>query len=180
MLFRSFFEAILEMKVSLNTIKQYTTADMGVDELVAKINAQLGGVEETVDLGQRYKDPLIVKVVSCDDHPNADRLHVCKIDDGQVIADVPRDESGYVQVVCGAPNVHADMFAVWLPPKSTVPSSFSDVEPFVLDARELRGVVSQGMMASPKELGLGDSHDGILEIDPHERSEEHTSELQSH
>ena len=156
------------MKVSLNTVKQYTTVDLPLDDLLVKINGQLGGVEEVVDLSERYKDARIVRIVACDDHPNADRLHVCKVDDGGQVADVPRDENGLVQVVCGAPNARADIFAVWLPPKSTVPSSFADKEPFVLDARELRGVLSQGMMASPKELGLGDDHDGILEIDPSE------------
>lgn len=156
------------MKISLNTIKQYTSVDLTVDELVEKINRQLGGVEEVTDLGKRYEGAVIVRVVQCDDHPNADRLHVCKIDDGGTVEGVVRDENGLVQVVCGAPNVHADMFVVWLPPKSTVPSSFTEKEPFVLDARELRGVVSNGMLASAKELAIGDSHEGILEIDPNE------------
>ncbi len=156
------------MRVSLNTIKKYTEVNIGVDELVAKINAQLGGVESVTNIGDKYKDAVIVRLVACDDHPNADRLHTCKVDDGGVVADVPRDEQGHVQVVCGAPNARTDMFAVWLPPQSTVPSSFGDPDPFVLDARELRGVLSQGMLASPSELGLGDSHDGILEIDPSE------------
>jgi len=156
------------MRVSLNAIKQYTDIDLSVDELVSKINAQLGGVEKVIDLGERYKDAVIVRVVSCDDHADADRLHVCKIDDGGVVKDVERDENGLVQVVCGAPNVKAGMFVVWLPPKSTVPSSFDDKELFVLEARALRGVVSNGMLASAKELAIGDSHDGILEIDPSE------------
>lgn len=154
------------MRVSLNTVKRYTDVDLSVDKLVKKINEQLGGVEDVIDLSERYKDAIIVRVVECVDHPNADRLHVCKIDDGGVVEGVERDEKGYVQVVCGAPNVRTDMFAVWLPPKSTVPSSFDEKELFVLDARELRGVMSNGMMASAKELALGESHDGILEIDP--------------
>ena len=156
------------MKVSLNTIKQYTSVDLAVDELVEKINRQLGGVEEVTDLGARYEGAVIVRVVQCEDHPNADRLHVCRVDDGGVVQDVERGEDGLVQVVCGAPNVHTDMFAVWLPPSSAVPSSFGDKEPFVLEARELRGVVSNGMLASAKELAIGDSHEGILEIDPEE------------
>jgi phenylalanyl-tRNA synthetase beta chain len=155
------------MKVSLNTVKKYTAVDLPVDKLVAKINEQLGGVEEVIDLGKRYEGAVIVKVVNCDDHPNADRLHVCKVDDGGAVPNMPRDESGLVQVVCGAPNVHADMLAVWLPPGSTVPESY-DKDPFVLEARDLRGVVSNGMLASPKELSFGDSHEGILEIDASE------------
>ncbi|MEP6710757.1 MAG: hypothetical protein ABJA64_03480, partial [Candidatus Saccharibacteria bacterium] len=145
------------MKVSLNSIKQYTDVDLSVDELVKKINEQLGGVEEVIDLGERYKDAMIVKVVKCDKHPNADKLSVCEIDAGT---------GQNVQVVCGAPNVREGIFVVWLPPGSTVPASFDEKELFVLEPKELRGVVSNGMLASAKELGIGDSHDGILEIDP--------------
>ncbi len=158
------------MKVSLNTVKQYTDVSLPINELVHKVNSQLGGVEEVIELATKYKDPVIVKVVKAEQHPNADRLKVVKIDDGGVIADVPRDEDGLVQVVCGAPNARTDIFAVWLPPKSTVPASFDEAEPFVLDARELRGVLSQGMLAAPDELALSSEHDGILEIDPNEWS----------
>lgn len=147
------------MRVSVQTVKQYTDINVGVDELVAKINAQLGGVEGVIDFGTRYKDATVVRVVSCEKHPNADKLSVCQIDVGG---------DSLVQVVCGAPNVHTDMYAVWLPPESTVPASFDDETPFVLGVRELRGVVSNGMLASAAELGIGDDHSGIIELDPQE------------
>ena len=156
------------MKVSLNIIKQFTSVDLPVNELVQKINQQLGGVEEVIDLGAKYKDTRIVKVLSAQKHPNADKLSLCIIDDGGVVEGVERDENGHVQVVCGAPNVHSDMYAIWLPPKSTVPASYDTAEPFVLEARELRGLMSNGMLASAKELGLGDDHSGIVEINPDE------------
>jgi phenylalanyl-tRNA synthetase beta chain len=156
------------MKVSLNTVKQFTDVDLSVDELVVKINSQLGAVEEIIDLADVYKDALIVKVVECEKHPAADRLNITKIDDGGVTEDIERDGNGLIQVVCGAPNVHADMFAVWLPPQSVVPASYHDDEPFVLGARELRGVLSQGMLAAADELGIGSDHEGILVIDPNE------------
>lgn len=157
------------MKVSLNIVKQFIDFELPpVDELVERINEQLGGVEDVISLGAKYKDPIIVRVVECEKHPNADRLNVTKIDDGGVTPNVPRDDNGFVQVVCGAPNVHADMLAVWLPPGSTVPASFDDPEQFVLSARELRGVLSQGMLAAPDELALGTSHEGLLEINPGE------------
>lgn len=159
------------MKVSLNTIKQYIDFELPpVPELVQRINEQLGQVEEVIDLSQKYKDPVIVKVVEAEQHPNADRLRVCKVDDSGVVKDVPRDENGYVQVVCGAPNAVAGMHAVWLPPASTVPASFDDIEPFVLSARELRGVLSQGMLAAADELAIGADHAGIIEINPDEWS----------
>lgn len=152
------------MKVSLNTVKQYTDVNLPIDELVHKINSQLGKAEEVIDLATKYKDAVIVKIVSAEQHPNADRLRVCMVDDGGVVADVPRDDNGHVQVVCGAPNARAGILAVWLPPKSTVPASFDEPTPFVLDARELRGVLSQGMLAAPDELAINGEHDGILEI----------------
>ena len=157
------------MKVSLNIIKQLINFELPpVDELVARVNQQLGGVEEVIDLKSKYGGARIVRVVECAKHPDADRLSVTKIDDGGVVADVPRDENGLVQVVCGAPNVHADMWAIWLPPKSTVPASFDDDEPFVLAARSLRGVLSQGMLAAADELDIGTDHEGIIEIHEHD------------
>lgn len=139
-------------------------SSIGADEVVKKIGAQLGAVESVTNFGARFTGAVIAKVVTCDNHPNADRLHVCTIDDGGITPGVNRLENGLVQVVCGAPNVRAGLGVVWLPPGSTVPASFDDAEPFVLGARELRGVVSNGMIASAKELGIGDDHAGILEI----------------
>ena len=153
------------MKVSLNIVRDLINFELpSVDELVLRVNQQLGGVEEVIDLGAKYSGARIVRVVECGKHPDADRLSVTKIDDGGAVPDVPRDDNGYVQVVCGAPNVHADMWAIWLPPGSTVPVSFDDTEPFVLGARPLRGVLSQGMLAAADELAIGTDHKGIIEI----------------
>lgn len=144
------------MKVSLNTIKQLTGLELPpVPELVERLNAQLGGVEQVIDLSAKYKGATIVKVVECEKHTNADKLSVCKIDAGT---------GELLQVVCGAPNVKASMWAVWLPPESVVPSTFDDNKPYKLGARELRGVMSSGILASAKELDLGDDHSGIVEI----------------
>ncbi|HUC89432.1 MAG TPA: phenylalanine--tRNA ligase subunit beta [Patescibacteria group bacterium] len=161
------------MRISVNNIrlvnKIYSSAgepaSEGVDHLVRKIGDQLGAVEEVIPFGERFDGVVVAKVVACDQHPNADRLHVCKVDDGGRTPDLERDENGHVQVVCGAPNVREGLKVAWLPPGATVPSTFNDAEPFVLDARELRGVKSNGMMASPKELTIGDSHEGIMELD---------------
>ena len=153
------------MKVSLNIVRSLINFELpSVDELVSRVNQQLGGVEEVIDLGVKYSSVRIVRVVECGKHPDADRLSVTKIDDGGAVPDVSRDDNGYVQVVCGAPNVHADMWAIWLPPGSTVPASFDDAEPFVLGARPLRGVLSQGMLAAADELAIGTDHKGIIEI----------------
>jgi phenylalanyl-tRNA synthetase beta chain len=153
------------MKVSLNWLKQFIDFELpGHEEVVERIGAQLGAVEEVEFLGDKYKGVVVARVVECVDHPDSDHLHVCKIDDGGVVQDVERDERGLVQVVCGAPNVREGLLVAWLPPGSTVPESAGS-DPFVLGARKLRGVVSNGMLASQRELALGDSHEGILEID---------------
>lgn len=165
------------MKVSLNQIryyqKQYHWSDdptpEGVDALVQKIGAQLAAVEEVIPVGDKYNDVVVVKVVSCDDHPDADRLHICRVDDANTVQNVERGEDGLVQIVCGAPNVHAGMLAAWLPPGSTVPSTLGK-DPFVLDARDIRGQKSNGMLASPKELGIGDNHEGIMELEENEQT----------
>ena len=159
------------MRVSLNTIrnlnKDYGCAEdvtaIGVDRLIKKIETQLAAIEEVIDIGSQYQGIVVAKVVSCDKHPDADKLHVCKIDDAGVVKDVERDDNGYVQVVCGAPNVREGLFVAWLPPGTTVPDTVGK-EPLVLEARGIRGVKSNGMLASAKELGLGYNHDGILEI----------------
>ncbi len=153
------------MKVNLNIVEKLVGFELPpVNELTARVNAQLGGVEEIINIGERYEGARIVRVVRAEKHPDADRLSICLIDDGGAVQGVERDSDGLVQVVCGAPNVHSDMWAVWLPPKTAVPASFDEAEPFVLDARPLRGVLSQGMLAAGDELALNDDHDGIVEI----------------
>lgn len=155
------------MKVSLNVIKQLINFELPpVDELAQLINRQLGKVDRVENLAERYRGARVVRVVECAKHPNADRLSVTKIDDGMAVPDVPRDENGLVQVVCGAPNVQAGMWAVWLPPASTVPASILEGEPFTLDARKLRGVLSQGMLAAADELAIGTDHEGIVALTP--------------
>lgn len=152
------------MKVSLNWVKQFTDVYMSVDDLVKKIGAQLGAVEEVIDLGEKYKGIIVAEVVSCEKHPNADKLSVCRLDDGGKVQNIERDKNGHIQVVCGAPNVRVGLKVAWLPPGSIVPSTV-DKDPFVLGARELRGVVSNGMIASAHELAIGDDHSGIVELD---------------
>lgn len=153
------------MIISTNWLKQFTEISMPIDELATLIGARLVEIEEVIDLGAKYKDVLVVKVVECAKLEGSDHLNVTKIDDGGKAVDVERDEKGLVQVVCGAPNVYAGMLAAWLPPNSTVPETYDDIEPFVLGARKLRGVMSNGMLASAQELDLYEDHTGIIEVD---------------
>jgi len=152
------------MIISVNWMKKFTNIDLPIDELVKLIGARIVEIEKVVDLGTKYKDVIVVRVVECAPLEGTDHLNLTKIDDGGVWKNVERDAQGLVQVVCGATNVKSGMLAAWLPPESTVPDSF-DNEPFVLTAKNLKGVISNGMLASAKELDLYDDHTGILEID---------------
>jgi phenylalanyl-tRNA synthetase beta chain len=155
------------MRVALSLSKFYTNVDLTkkpVGELVDRIGSQLGAVEEVISLSEQYAGVLIARIVRCVDHPDSDHLQLCEIDDGGVTKNVERDENGYVQVVCGAPNVREGLLVAWLPPGSTVPSTYAS-DPFVLEVRKLRGAISNGMLASAKELAISDDHEGILEVD---------------
>ena len=153
------------MIISVNWLKDYIDIDMPVSELATLIGARLVEIEETIDIGAKYKDVRVAKVVSCQPLEDSDHLNVTKLDDNGAVANVERDENGFVQVVCGAPNVREGILVAWLPPKAVVPETYGTSEPFTLDARKLRGVMSNGMIASARELALYDEHEGILEID---------------
>ncbi len=153
------------MIISLNWLKKYTDIDMPVKELVTLIGARLVEIEEVINLGAKYTDVIVAKVIEVSQLEGSDHLSVTKIDDGGKSLNVDRDENGFVQVVCGAPNIAIGQLVVWLPPESTVPATFGSETPFILGKRELRGVISNGMIASAKELDLFDEHDGILVLD---------------
>lgn len=153
------------MIISVNWLKKYTDIDISIDELTDLIGSRLVEIEGVVDLGKKYESVVIAKVVECTPLEGSDHLNVTKIDDGRKVEGVERDENGYVQVVCGAPNVRSGLTVAWLPPNSIVPETFGDDEPFVLGARKLRGAMSNGMLASAKELDLWDEHDGIMELE---------------
>lgn len=152
------------MIISVNWLKQYTDITMPIDELATLIGARLVEIEEVDDISDKYKGILIAKVVSCVELEGSDHLNIVKLDDSGVAKDIERDSDGYVQVVCGAPNIREGLTVVWLPPGVTVPESWKEKEPFVLGARNLRGAMSNGMIASAKELDLYDDHAGIVEL----------------
>ncbi len=145
------------MLISLNEIKKLVpeAAKVETSELVKLIGSRLVEVEGTIDLAPKYAGIKIAKVVECEAIPET-HLHLCKIDAG---------EKDLIQVVCGAPNVHAGMLAVWIAPGCIVPETYGG-ENFKLSVRPLRGFDSHGMLAAADELALGEDHDGIVEIDP--------------
>ncbi len=153
------------MIISLNWLKKFVDIDVSVDELVNLINTRLVEIESVTEIGKKYDNVLVVNVVEAKPLKGSDHLSILRIDDGQVAKNLDRDEDGFVQVVCGAPNIATGQMVVWLPPKSVVPQTFGTAEPFILDTRNLRGTVSNGMIASAKELDLFDDHSGILVLD---------------
>lgn len=153
------------MIISVNWLKKFVPNLPEIGELSKLIGARLVEIEGVKNLGEKYEDVIIAKVISAEKVENSDHLNLCKIDDGGARKDIERDENGFVQVVCGAPNVRAGIFVAWLPPESIVPETFGG-ENFKLGARKLMGNMSNGMIASLRELGLGDEHDGILEVSP--------------
>ncbi len=153
------------MIISVNWLKKFTPINGTIDELAALIGSRLVEIESVENIAEKYKGVVVARVVSAVPLEGSDHLNIVLIDDGGVVENVERSEAGYVQVVCGAPNVREGLFVAWLPPASIVPETFNEAEPFVLSAKPLRGVVSNGMLASARELDLYDDHTGILEID---------------
>ena len=126
------------MKVSLNWLKEFADINLPVGDLTQKITTQLGAVEQVTDLGKQYEGIIIAKVIDSQPHPNADKLHICKIDDGNKIQTIERDDNGYIQVVCGASNVRKDLLSVFLPPGTVVPDTAAH-DPLTVEVREIRG-----------------------------------------
>src|SRR5688500_11479495 len=106
------------MIISTNWLKEYTDIDRPLDELATLIGARLVEIEGVVNYGVKYKDVVVARVVECVKHEDSEHLNITKLDDGSAVQNVERDENGYVQVVCGAPNVRAGLLVAWLPPES--------------------------------------------------------------
>ena len=153
------------MIISINWLKKFTDIKLPISELVDLIGSRLVEVEKVVDLGLKYKDVLVVRIISADKIEGSDHLTLTKIDDGGTTDGVDRDEHHLIQVVCGAPNIATSQLVAWLPPKSTIPETFGSLSPIVLDNRKIRGTNSSGMIASARELDLFDEHEGILVLD---------------
>lgn len=146
------------MRISLNWIKKYVSVPESVSDeaLIRLIGARLVEVEGVIDETHKYDNIYIVRVESCEKIPET-HLTLCQINCG---------ESESVQVVCGAPNVRAGMFAVWIAPGAIVPASVHEDAPFVIGKRKMQGYESNGMLAGADELDFGDDHSGIVEIGP--------------
>jgi len=139
------------MKFSLSWLKAHLDTLASLDEIVAALTRLGLEVEEVEDPARRLGGFVVGHILSADRHPNADRLQVCTVDNGTTT----------LQVVCGAPNARAGLKVILAQPGVVIP-----VTGEALKKGAVRGVESQGMMCSWRELGLGEDHHGIAELDP--------------
>jgi len=137
------------MKFSLDWLKQYLETGASAQEISARLTALGIEVEDLEDPAERLAGFRVAKVLTAAPHPNADKLQVLTIDTGE----------GELQVVCGAPNARAGLVGVLGTAGAIVPAGG-----FELKKSAIRGVESNGMMCSSRELELGDDHQGIIEL----------------
>jgi phenylalanyl-tRNA synthetase beta chain len=137
------------MKFTLSWLKEHLDTTASLDEIKQALTMLGLEVEGVTDPAQALKGFVVGYVVEAVQHPNADRLRVCKVDTG----------SGVVQVVCGAPNARTGMKGIFAPPGSYIPGT--DLH---LKVGKIRGEESNGMLCSSRELQLGDDHSGIIDL----------------
>ena len=115
-------------------------------------------VEELRPVAPPFANVVVAEIVEAEQHPNADRLRVCKVDAG------PHSKDGPLQIVCGAPNARVGIRVPLALVGAELPPG-DDGQPFRIKLGKLRGVESQGMLCSARELKLSDDHGGLLELD---------------
>jgi len=138
------------MKFTLSWLKDHLDTRASASEIVDAMTMAGLEVEHVTDPAAKLKAFTVARIVEAVQHPNADRLRVCQVD----------TVDGRKEIVCGAPNARAGLTTVYAPIGAYVPGI--DV---TLEAKPVRGVVSNGMMCSAKELEVAEESDGILELD---------------
>lgn len=139
------------MKVTLNWLKQYVDFDWSAEELSERLTMLGIEVEGVQKSGGDFEGVVVAQVIARDKHPNADKLSLCRVNDGK----------GERQIVCGANNFKAGDKVPLILPGHALPAK-SGEQPLTIKVGKIRGVESQGMMCSPQELGLPDQVDGLL------------------
>jgi phenylalanyl-tRNA synthetase beta chain len=137
------------MKFTLSWLKDHleTDASLGtIAEALTNLGLEVENVENKAEALAAFR---VAHVLEAAPHPNADKLRVCKVDTGKEV----------LRVVCGAPNAHAGMKAVFAPVGTTIPASG-----VTLTAASIRGQASNGMLCSERELLLSNAHEGIIEL----------------
>ncbi len=139
------------MIVSLNWLKEYVDLDgVSVEEIEEKLTIAGLEVDEIIDKAAMLENFVVGHVTECGKHPNADKLSLCKVDDGREIFDV----------VCGAPNVAEGQKVAFAKVGAVIPNGG-----FTIKKAKIRGEHSSGMICAEDELGISDNHDGIMVLD---------------
>src|SRR6201999_4646983 len=143
------------MKVTLNWLKQYVDFDWSPEQLSERLTMLGLEVEGIHKVGGEFEGIVVAQVITRDKHPNADKLSLCRVNDGK----------GERQIVCGAQNFKAGDKVPLILPGSSLPAKPGE-QPVTIKAGKIRGIESQGMLCSPQELGLPDQVDGLLILSP--------------
>ena len=141
------------MNISYNWLKEYVNFDLSPEEVadaLTSIGLETGGVEEVQTIKGGLEGLVIGEVLTCEDHPNSDHLHITTVNLGDGVP---------VQIVCGASNVAAGQKVV----VATLGTKlYSGDDCFTIKKSKIRGVESTGMICAEDEIGIGESHDGII------------------
>src|SRR5215467_6916600 len=140
------------MKVTLNWLKQYVDFDWSPEVLAERLTMLGIEVEGVQKIGGEFQGIVVGQVITRDKHPNADKLSLCRVNDGK----------SERQIVCGAQNFKAGDKVPLILPGASLPPKPGEKEPFTIKIGKIRGVESHGMLCSPQELGLPDPVDGLL------------------
>ncbi|MEM9783520.1 MAG: phenylalanine--tRNA ligase subunit beta [Pseudomonadota bacterium] len=146
------------MKFTMSWLRDHLDTAASLDEIteaLTDLGLEVEGVENPAAALAPFS---IARVIEATQHPNADRLRVCRV---ETWPNGPDQPSAEVQVVCGAPNARTGLVGVFAPPGTHVPGTGVDLKPGVI-----RGVESNGMLCSERELMLSDDHDGIIDLAP--------------
>ena len=146
------------MKISYNWLKQFIKIDWDAEktgELLTDLGLEIEGIEQYESVKGGLKGIVVGEVLTCEQHPNADRLKITTVNIGD---DAP------LQIVCGAPNVAKGQKV----PVATIGTTLytAEGEAWKIKKGKIRGEESHGMICAEDELGLGESHDGIMVLDP--------------
>src|SRR6187200_129786 len=139
------------MKITLNWLKDYVDFAWPPEELRERLTMLGVEVEGMQKLGGEFDGVVVAQILASDKHPNADKLSVCRVADGK----------GGRQIVCGAKNYKVGDKVPLALPGCTLPTSAGQ-PPFTIKVSKMRGVESQGMLCSGKELGLADDAEGLM------------------
>jgi len=139
------------MKVTLNWLKQYVEFNWTPEELTERLTMLGLEVEGVRKIAAAFDGVVVAQVITRDKHPNADKLSICRVNDGQ----------GERQIVCGAQNFKAGDKVPLILPGASLPVKPGE-KPFTIKVGKIRGVESHGMMCSPEELGLPEKIDGLF------------------